>query len=61
MKKLEEALAATKKSLLLDKWNPDTWSLRGFCFYRLGKFDEALQCYDNALKINSKHLIKLKN
>ena len=49
--KFEEAMVAFEKANTM-KPDAKTWGLKGFCLARLGKHTEALQCYDQSLKID---------
>ena len=32
--------------------NCDDWCLRGLAYYRMGKYEDAIECYEKALEID---------
>lgn len=62
--KSEEALISYDKSLELcldDTKDSNTWASKGNTLLGLQRYDEAIECYDNALKIDDSNPIILNN
>jgi len=55
-KRFDEAVKYYKVALDRDPENADAWSQTGFALRKLGKFDEALDAYEQALEIAPFHL-----
>lgn len=51
----EKALFCYDKSLELDSEEVNIWNNRGVTLEVLGRFNDALESYDEALKLDSKH------
>lgn len=49
---LEEALSYFEQALLLDQKNADIWNKKGATLRSLGRYDEALECFNKALEID---------
>ncbi len=48
----EEALSIFEQVLLLDGNNPDVWNYKGAALRSMGRYNEANECFDRALKID---------
>ena len=59
--RLDEALAAFDRALLLAPQNPDTLSRRGNVLFAMGRHDAALASYLAALDLRPKHVDALNN
>ena len=49
------------KCLELDPKNAVAWNNKGFALYKLGRYEEAIRCYDTALGINPEDAIACDN
>lgn len=50
--KLENALEIFEQALKLDPKNPDLWNLKGIALRSLGRYIEAVKCYEKSLEID---------
>ncbi len=50
--KFEEALAYFEQALLLDQNNADLWNHKGIALRSIGRYDEALECFNRSLEID---------
>ena len=48
----EDALAYFEQALLLDRNNPDIWNQKGVTLRSLGRYDEALECFNKSLELD---------
>lgn len=48
----EDALAYFEQALLLNKSDPDLWNKKGVALRSLGRYDEALECFNKSLEID---------
>jgi Flp pilus assembly protein TadD len=48
----EDALSFFEQALLLNPDNPDLWNQKGVVMRSLGRYDEALECYDKSLQLD---------
>ena len=48
----EDALSIFEQALLLDENNPDVWNCKGAALRSMGRYNEANECFDRALKID---------
>lgn len=55
-KRYEDALASFQRVIARDPESADAWSQSGFANRKLGRFDEALDAYHQALEIQPFHL-----
>jgi len=53
-KNLESALRASEKSLKLEK-TPYSWNTQGTVFWKMGKYDEAVNACEEALKLDPEY------
>ncbi|MBS1268458.1 MAG: hypothetical protein MAG458_01187 [Nitrosopumilus sp.] len=49
--KFENALDFFEQALLLNQNNPDLWNLKGVALRSLGRYEEALYCFNKSLEI----------
>ena len=47
-----DALSFFDQALLQDPTNPDLWNYKGVALRSLGRYDEALDCYNKSLDID---------
>jgi len=47
-----EALSSFEQAILLDQNNPDLWNLKGVALRSLGRYNEAIQCFNKSLEID---------
>jgi Flp pilus assembly protein TadD len=50
--KFEEALSYFEQALLLEQNNSEIWNQKGVALRSLGRYDEALECFNKALQID---------
>ncbi len=50
--KFNEALCSFEQAILLDQKNPDLWNLKGVALRSLGRYDEAIECFNKSLEID---------
>ncbi len=48
----EDALAYFEQALLLKQNDPDLWNQKGVALRSLGRYDEALECFNKSLEID---------
>jgi Flp pilus assembly protein TadD len=48
----EDALAYFEQALLLNQNDPDIWNQKGATLRSLGRYDEALECFNKSLEID---------
>lgn len=48
----EDALAYFDQALLLSKSDPDIWNQKGAALRSLGRYDEALECFNKSLELD---------
>ena len=48
----EEALAFFDQALLQDQTNPDLWNLKGVTLRSMGRYDEAVECFNKSLELD---------
>jgi len=54
--KYEEALEYIENALSMEKNNPQIWNLKGIALRSMGRYDEAIGCFNRALEIEPKDL-----
>ena len=47
-----DALSSFEQAILLDQNNPDLWNLKGTVLRSLGRYNEAVDCFNKALEID---------
>ena len=47
-----EALSYFEQAILLDQKNPDLWNLKGIALRSLGRYNEAIDCFNKSLEID---------
>jgi len=50
--KFEEALGFFEKALLLNQNDPELWNHKGIALRSIGRYDEALECFNRSLEID---------
>ena len=50
--KFEEALGFFEQALLLDQKNPELWNFKGVALRSIGRYDEAIECFNKSLEID---------
>jgi tetratricopeptide (TPR) repeat protein len=48
----DESLGFFEQALLLDQTNPDLWNLKAVALRSLGRYEEALECFNKSLEID---------
>lgn len=48
----EDALAYFEQALLLNQNDPELWNQKGVALRSLGRYDEALECFNKSLEID---------
>lgn len=54
--KYEEALEYIENALSVEKNNPQIWNLKGIALRSMGRYDEAIECFNRSLEIEPKDL-----
>ena len=52
MGKYDESLGAFEQALLLNQENPDLWNYKGVVLRSLGRYEEAMECFNRSLEID---------
>ena len=47
-----DALGFFEQALLLNQDNPDLWNYKGIALRSLGRYEEAMECFNKSLKID---------
>ena len=50
--KFDDALAYFEQALLVNQDDPDLWNNKGIALRSLGRYEEAMECFNNSLKID---------
>ncbi len=50
--KFEDALSFFDQALLTNQKNADFWNLKGVALRSLGRYDEAIECFNKSLEID---------
>ena len=50
--KFEDALGFFEQALLLDQKNPELWNYKGVTLRSIGRYDEAIECFNKSLEID---------
>jgi len=48
----DDALNLFQKALLLNRNDPDLWNLKGITLRSLGRYNEAIECFNKSLEID---------
>jgi len=48
----DEALNLFQKAILLNRSDPDLWNLKGVTLRSLGRYNEAIECFNKSLEID---------
>ncbi len=48
----ENALNSFQKALLLNQNDPDLWNLKGVALRSMGRYNEAIECFNKSLEID---------
>lgn len=48
----EDALAYFEQAILLNQNDPDLWNQKGVALRSLGRYNEALECFNKSLEID---------
>ena len=47
-----DALNSFEQAILLNQKDPDLWNLKGIVLRSLGRYDEAIECFNKSLEID---------
>lgn len=50
--KFDDALGFFEQALLLNQDDPDLWNYKGITLRSLGRYEEAMDCFNKSLKID---------
>jgi len=48
----DDALNLFQKAILLNQNDPDLWNLKGIALRSLGRYNEAIECFNKSLEID---------
>ena len=48
----DDALNLFQKAILLNQDDPDLWNLKGIALRSLGRYNEAIECFNKSLEID---------
>jgi Flp pilus assembly protein TadD len=48
----DNALNSFEQAILLNQNDPDLWNLKGIALRSLGRYDEAVECFNKSLEID---------
>ena len=48
----DDALNLIQKAILLNRNDPDLWNLKGIALRSLGRYNEAIECFNKSLEID---------
>jgi len=48
----DDALNLFQKAILLNQNDPDLWNLKGIALRSLGRYNEAVECFNKSLEID---------
>jgi len=48
----DDALNLFQKAILLNRNDPDSWNLKGIALRSLGRYNEAIECFNKSLEID---------
>jgi Flp pilus assembly protein TadD len=50
--KFTEALSFFEQALLLNSSDPELWNHKGIALRSIGRYEEAMECFNNSLKLD---------
>lgn len=50
--KFDDALGFFEQALLLNQDNPDLWNYKGIALRSLGRYEDAMDCFNKSLQID---------
>ena len=50
--KFDDALGVFEQALLLNQNSPDLWNYKGVALRSLGRYEEAMECFNKSLEID---------
>ncbi len=50
--KFEEALGFFEQALLMNQNDPELWNHKGIALRSMGRYDEALECFNKSLELD---------
>jgi tetratricopeptide (TPR) repeat protein len=50
--KFDDALGFFEQALLLNQADPDLWNHKGIVLRSMGRYEEAMECFNKSLKID---------
>ena len=50
--KFDDALGFFEQALLLNQDDPDLWNSKGIALRSLGRYEEAMECFNKSLEID---------
>jgi len=50
--KFDDALSYFEQALLLNQDDPDLWNNKGITLRSMGRYEEAMECFNKSLKID---------
>ena len=53
----DDALNLFQKAILLNQNDPDLWNLKGIALRSLGRYNEAVECFNKSLEIDPRDKI----
>ncbi len=48
----DDALNSFEQAILLNQKDPDLWNFKGIALRSLGRYDEAVECFNKSLEID---------
>ena len=48
----DDALNSFEQAILLNQKDPDLWNLKGIALRSLGRYNEAIECFNKSLEID---------
>ncbi len=48
----DEALSSFEQAILLEQNDPDLWNYKGVTLRSLGRYDEAIECFNKSLSLD---------
>jgi len=48
----DDALNLFQKAILLNRSDPDLWNLKGITLRSLGRYNEAIECFNKSIEID---------